>query len=125
MKELKLTDDPEFVDAKSGLISAVFGGSTEEVRIRMAVRALREGLSVRRIGLTHVLEISFRSPDRVKAARIANAAAQAYRREQLNVKYEAARRASAWLQERISELRNQSSDAARAVEDLQREAQYR
>ena len=116
MKELKLTDDPEFVDAKSGLISAVFGGSTEEVRTRMAVRALREGLRVRRIGLTHVLEISFRSPDRVKAARIANAAAQAYLREQLNVKYEAAGRASAWLQDRISELRNQSSDAARAVE---------
>jgi succinoglycan biosynthesis transport protein ExoP len=68
------------------------------------------------MALTHVLEISFRSPDRVKAARIANAVAQAYLREQLNVKYEAAGRAGAWLQERIAELRNQSSDAAHAVE---------
>jgi polysaccharide biosynthesis transport protein len=119
VKELKLTHDPEFVDDKPGLFSWLFGGSGElsdEVRTRIAVSALRGGLVVRRIGLTNVLEISFRSPDRVKAARITNAAAQAYLREQLNVKYEAARHASAWLQERIAELRNQSSDAARAVE---------
>ena len=119
VKELKLTHDPEFVDATPGLFSKIFGGNgdlSDEVRTRIAVSALRGGLGVRRLGLTHVLEISFRSPDRVKAARIANAAAQAYLTEQLNVKYQAARRASAWLQERIAELRNQSSDAARAVE---------
>jgi polysaccharide biosynthesis transport protein len=119
VKELKLTDDPEFVDDKPGLFSRLFGGSGElsdELRTRIAVSALRGGLLVRRLGLTYVLEISFRSPDRVKAARIANAAAHAYLREQLNVKYEAAGRASVWLQERIAELRNQSSDAARAVE---------
>jgi polysaccharide biosynthesis transport protein len=119
VKELKLTDDPEFVDDKPGFFSWLFGGSgqlSDELRTRIAVSALRGGLVVRRIGLTNVLEISFRSPDRVKAARITNAAAQAYLREQLNVKYEAARGASAWLQERIAELRKQSSDAARAVE---------
>ena len=119
VKELKLTNDPEFVDDKPGFFSWLFGGSGElsdELRTRIAVSALRGGLVVRRIGLTNVLEISFRSPDRVKAARITNAAAQAYLREQLNVKYEAARHASAWLQERIAELRNQSTDAARAVE---------
>ena len=112
VKELKLTDDPEFVDDKPGLFSWLFGGSgklSDELRTRIAASALRGGLVVRRIGLTNVLEISFRSPDRVKAARITNAAAQAYLSEQLNVKYEAARRASAWLQERIAELRNQSS----------------
>jgi succinoglycan biosynthesis transport protein ExoP len=117
VKELKLTEDPEFVDQKPGLLATVFGGSRDEVRTRMAVRALQGGLGIRRIGLTHVLEISFRSPDRIKAAQIANAVAQAYVTEQLNVKYEAARRASAWLQDRIAELRNQSSQAARAVED--------
>ena len=49
--------------------------------------------------------------------RIANAVADAYINDQLNVKYEAARRASVWLQGRIAELRNQSNTAARAVED--------
>jgi polysaccharide biosynthesis transport protein len=119
VKELKLTDDPEFVDDTPGLFAWFFGDNgrlSDEVRTRIAVKALRGRLVVRRLGLTHVLEISFPSRDRVKAARIANAAAQAYLNEQLNVKYEAARRASGWLQERIAELRNQSSDAARAVE---------
>ena len=60
--------------------------------------------------------MSFRSPDREKAARIANAVAQAYVTDQLNVKYESARRAGDWLQQRITELRNQSNAAARAVE---------
>ena len=88
VKELKLTDDPEFVDAKPGLWSWLFGAPSDDARTRTAVNALRGGLSVRRVGLTHVLEISFRSPDRNTAARIANAFAQAYVTEQLNVKYE-------------------------------------
>jgi succinoglycan biosynthesis transport protein ExoP len=136
VKDLKLTDDPEFVGTGRGLFSTIFGGpnlfssilsapnlfsttlgaSNEDTRTRIAVAALRGNLSVRRIGLTHVLEVSFRSPDREKAARIANAVADAYVTDQLNSKYESARRASVWLQERITELRNQSNDAAHAVE---------
>jgi succinoglycan biosynthesis transport protein ExoP len=117
VKELKLTEDPEFGETKRGLWAMIFGGPSDDLRTRVAVGALRGGLSIRRVGLTHVLEISFRSPNREKSARIANAVAQAYVTELLNVKYEVARRAGAWLQERIAELRDQSSTAARAVED--------
>ncbi len=63
------------------------------------------------------MEISFRSTNAQKAARIANAVAEAYITDQLNTKYQAARRASIWLQERIGELRDQSNAAARAVQD--------
>ena len=86
-------------------------------RKRIAIKILRDNLSVRRIGLTYVLEISYRSPDPAKASQIANAVADAYINDQLNTKYQAARRASIWLQERIAELRNQSNVAARAVQD--------
>jgi polysaccharide biosynthesis transport protein len=116
VKDLKLTDDPEFVGTGRGLFSTTLGASNEDTRNRIAVAALRGSLSVRRIGLTHVLEVSFRSPDREKAARIANAVADAYVTDQLSSKYESARRASIWLQERITELRNQSNTAAQAVE---------
>ncbi|MGA2129922.1 MAG: polysaccharide biosynthesis tyrosine autokinase, partial [Xanthobacteraceae bacterium] len=51
------------------------------------------------------------------AARVANAIADAYIVEQLDTKYQATRRASVWLQERIAELRNQSNTAAREVQD--------
>ena len=46
VKQLKLTDDPEFVDDKPGLFSWLFGGSGElsdELRTRIAVSALRGG----------------------------------------------------------------------------------
>src|SRR5271169_2473381 len=77
VKDLKLIDDPEFVDTKPGLFSTVFGGifrgPSEDVRKRIAVKVLQGNLTTRRVGLTYVLEISFRSPDPEKAARIANA----------------------------------------------------
>jgi succinoglycan biosynthesis transport protein ExoP len=127
IRDQKLTDDPEFVDTRRGilmgLLSAVFGinddsssMSTAE-RERAALAVFEKNLSVRRVGLTYVLEISYRSPDRNKAGRIANAVADAYINDQLNVRYQAAKRASIWLQDRIAELRNQSNAAARAVQD--------
>ena len=41
VKELKLTDDPEFVDAKPGLWSRLFGAPSDDARTRTAVNALR------------------------------------------------------------------------------------
>ena len=127
VKDLNLTSDPDFVDTKSEplvrLVSAIFGvgedapNLSDAERQRIAVDTLLGNLNVRRLYLTYVLEISYRSPDRQKAVRIANAVADAYINDQLNVKYEAARRASVWLQGRIAELRNQSNTAARAVEE--------
>ena len=125
--DLKLANDPEFIGTGNGplvgLLSAIFGmdddarSLSDLQRKRIAIKVVRGNLSVRRIGLTYVLEISYRSPDPAKAAQIANAVADAYINDQLNTKYQAARRASIWLQERIAELRNQSNVAARAVQD--------
>ena len=125
--DLKLANDPEFIGTGNGpivgLLSAIFGmdddtrSLSDLQRKRIAIKVLRDNLSIRRIGLTYVLEISYRSPDPAKAAQITNAVADAYINDQLNTKYQAAKRASIWLQERIAELRNQSNVAARAVQD--------
>jgi polysaccharide biosynthesis transport protein len=127
VRDLKLTEDPQFVNTRGGLlmglVSAVFGinedarALSDSERERIAVAALGANLAVRRVGLTYVLEISYRSPSPQKAAQIANAVADAYINDELNTKYQAARRASVWLQERIGELRDQSNAAARAVQD--------
>jgi succinoglycan biosynthesis transport protein ExoP len=126
VKDLNLTSDPDFVDTSNGpfmrLLSAIFGYNedaphlSDAERERIAVDSLLNSLSVRRMYLTYVLEISFRSPDRQKAVTIANAVADAYITDQLTVKYEAARRASVWLEGQIAELKSQSNSAARAVE---------
>ena len=72
-------------------------------------------MTIKRLGLTYVIQISFRSYDAEHAAQIANAVADAYIVDQLEAKYQATRRASVWLQDRIKELRDQVSTAERAV----------
>ena len=121
VKDLKLTDDPEFFNNKPSLWSLIFGGifgpPSEEVRNRIAVANLKGNLIIRRIALTYVLEVLFRSPDREKAARIANAVCAGLRHRPTKREIrKSARRAGDWLQQRIAELRNQSNAAARAVE---------
>ena len=66
-------------------------------------------MTVNRIGLTYVIQIGFRSYNAEHAAEIANAVADAYIIDQLEAKYQATRRASVWLQDRIKELREQVS----------------
>ena len=80
--------------------------------------AFQSRLSIKRIGLTYVIQINFRSYNPERAAQIANAVADAYIVDQLEAKYQATRRASAWLQDRIKELRDQVSTAERAVVDF-------
>ena len=82
---------------------------------RHAVQAFQDRLGIRRIGLTYVIQISFRSYSPDRAAQIANAVADAYIDDQLESKYQAARRAGVWLQQRLRELRDQATTAERAV----------
>ncbi len=125
IRKLKLTNDPEFVGSSKGpisrliaLFSASAAGTSETDRENEALLKFNERRSVSRLGFTYVMEIGFTSHDPDKSARIVNALADAYIDDQLNAKYQATRRASVWLQERISELRTQATAAERAVVDF-------
>ncbi len=74
--------------------------------------------TISRVGLSYAMDIQFTSVDPGKAARIANAIADAYITDQLKSKYQATRRASKWLQDRIKELRAQATAAQQAVVDF-------
>ncbi len=125
IKELHLTEDPEFVGSGGGFVGAVmefvssyFGPEappSEFELTRRAVSAFRDRLSIKRVGLTYVIDIGFRSLNPDRAAQIANALADAYIVDQLDAKYQATKRASVWLQDRIAELQQQASAADRAV----------
>jgi succinoglycan biosynthesis transport protein ExoP len=127
IKNLHLTEDPEFVGSGGGLLGTLFGfllspfGSDQDqiasefVLNRHAILAFQDRLSVKRIGLSYVIQIDFQSYDPERAAQIANAIADAYIVDQLEAKYQATRRAGAWLQDRIKELRDQVTNAERAV----------
>ena len=132
---LQLDKDPEFSSNETGILGAAlialrrvadFPGwfvsqevaqeeAGNEAR-QNALYKLAHNLQVVRIGHTSVLDITFQSPDPQKAANISNAFAQAYFDDQLQAKFEATKRASGWLQDRIDELKRQSVDSDLAVQ---------
>jgi succinoglycan biosynthesis transport protein ExoP len=87
------------------------------VGVMRSIQGLKGGLQVTR-SKGHLITISFTSPDPQRAARIANAIAAAYIVDKLDTRYEGARRAAAWLTERIAELRGQVRESEKAVQDF-------
>jgi polysaccharide biosynthesis transport protein len=92
--------------------------STSNVQSRLLRKVLgvfQSRMKLKRVGLTYAIEIDFQSTNPDRAAQIANGLAEAYAVDALDAKYTATRRASAWLQDRLKELRSQSVEADRAV----------
>jgi len=133
IQRLRLTGDPEFIGAGYGFARRIltlfhassFDNSASEVSneelTRRALKVLKDNLRVTRLGRSYIEQIEYTSLSRDKASAIANALADAYIEDQLEAKYEATRRASEWLQQRIGELRKQASDAYREVQDYKSE----
>jgi len=129
VKDLRLNEDPEFSRPRAGFVPTIMGlvtniftapfsakGSpSSEQLMRAAVGTVQARLSVRRVGMTYAIEIDFQSFNPNRAAQIANAVAEAYVVDTLEAKYQTTRRAAMWLQDRLKELREQSSSAERAV----------
>ena len=78
--------------------------------INNAAGTVQGRLDAEQIGRSYVIAIRFESEDPAKAARIANAAAEAYMVEQVEEKFRAAERATDWLRERIAELRRELTE---------------
>ena len=127
VKENHLTEDPDIVgpgnDLWGTVSAAIFGAPPPEVRsetelTKRAIGAVMGGVTAKRVGLTYVIEVGFQSKSPGGAAQIANAVVEAYIHDQLDAKFQATGRATAWLQDHIAELKEQSAIAERAVEDF-------
>ncbi|MBU2136034.1 MAG: polysaccharide biosynthesis tyrosine autokinase [Alphaproteobacteria bacterium] len=81
------------------------------------VDAVLSRLSVRRAGLTYVINVSFESESPTKAATIANKFAELYLLEQLEAKFDATQQANAWLNTRLDGLRQQVLTDEAAVQN--------
>ena len=82
----------------------------------LVVGMLLRKTSARRIGTTYGIEISANSQDPELAAEIANAIANQYLVEQLDAKFEATKRRTEWLEERLTDLRAEVAEAESVVE---------
>ncbi|UPK33902.1 polysaccharide biosynthesis tyrosine autokinase [Bradyrhizobium sp. 186] len=128
IKDLKLVESSEFMSDGAGVLSTIsntisglFSESkppTQEQLLRGALARFANGLSIKRVGVSYVIEISFQALSQEQAAQIANAVADDYIVDSLESKYQASRRAAVWLQDRLKELRSQASTAERTVADF-------
>jgi succinoglycan biosynthesis transport protein ExoP len=128
--KLKLLEDPHFTAQPNSALSLLKGvldfrswfasddvAQIDDARKReAAAAAIVRNMTVERVGRTYVLTITYTSPFPDLSASIANTIADTYLLDKLNSRYEATRRASDWLQQRIDELKQQALDSDLAVQ---------
>ncbi|MGX5668573.1 polysaccharide biosynthesis tyrosine autokinase [Rhizobium daejeonense] len=132
--KLGLTEDPEIINSRSlksvlkGFVTSatgIFTGGgdedeeppTEEELMRRTMGGFLSRVTVRRVGQSYVLEIGYTSGDPEKAARTANALAEAYIRNGLNDRADAAKQGASWLESRLIEVGRKAREAALAAEE--------
>lgn len=145
----KLTEDPEFnpylkTDAPPGavqqaksFVKGLVGGSDEEATdpfegmseedktakiVEDTTNRFSRHVSVSRVGTTFLINVQVFSVSAEKSAELANAVADQYRVDQLEAKLETTQRATNWLLERVSGLRDEVSEKERRVEEYRSES---
>ncbi|RBP77747.1 capsular exopolysaccharide synthesis family protein [Rhodobacter sp. 140A] len=124
VEEMNLTADPEFNAALrtpsllarlKGLFGAQIQTETSKAKV---VDALLDHLSVRNVTSSYVFEIAVQSEDPQKAAMIADAIAKRYILNQIEVKFDATEQATAWLTNRVAELKSDLEVAEEKVKSF-------
>jgi polysaccharide biosynthesis transport protein len=134
VRNLKLANDPMFIEQSRGIMSWLLGilpnpfsltaplteadrseEAVEAIQQSLAVEALQQNLKVTRVGASYVIDINFRSRSPERAVQIANAVADAFLADQMESKYQSMQRTTAWLQDRLGEVRDQQRNADRSV----------
>lgn len=107
------------VRASVGRLAGALGhsGGTEAAQsqadrdLARALDLLSANLRVQRIDKTYVIDLDYTALTPELASRITAAYGQAYLEDQLQAKYDATKRISGWLQDRIAELKQQAYGA--------------
>ncbi|MBZ9681891.1 exopolysaccharide transport family protein [Mesorhizobium sp. CO1-1-7] len=115
-----LTEDPEF-NGQGGLLSRLLGGvlgsgSAETDKAGKTLDALRRRLAVKRADKVLVLDVIVTAKSADKAAKLANAIAQAYLADQASARAKMATDASDSITARLDEQRKRVQRAENAVE---------
>jgi succinoglycan biosynthesis transport protein ExoP len=111
IKTLHLADN---TSEQGALISSANPGLVFE-HTRNLLSIVQKRLTVKRLGIAWIIDISYEDTDPYRAAQIANAFAEAYIADQFDAKYQITRQASSWLEGRAKEMREQLQAAQRAI----------
>jgi succinoglycan biosynthesis transport protein ExoP len=130
VKALNLQADPEFnpelappsllANVKASVKSALTAAKPDRVRdddtpMTRTVTAFMERMSVRRVGLTYLMNVGFSAESPAKASKIANAVVTEYLKGQLAAKTDATKSANAYLQSELATLSGQVQEAEAEV----------
>lgn len=136
VQKLNLTEDPEIIGGMSwqaalhdklrAFVSFFDHGDdgsaktedTEDDLMRRTMASFLSRVEVNRVGQSYILEIGYRSTDPEKAARTANAIAEAYISTGLSERASAAQSGAKWLETRLIEVGRQAREAAMSVEEF-------
>lgn len=130
VEKLKLNEqqnEPKEKDSVIGLIwSQLFNENQQEKpendlaleqdTLEPTISAVQSAMGVARKGFSYILALSFTSPNPGMASAVANTLAEEYLVDQLEAKYNATKRATDWLNDRLGELKSKVEDSERAVE---------
>lgn len=109
---------------KGAWASEAFARLTDYQKSRLTMLIFRNGLDVRRVGVSYAIDISFTSADPEGAAKIANATADAFVRDQVETKAGAAREGGVWLEKRLQQLRTQMNEAMAKAQQFRSRHDY-
>jgi len=142
VRNLGLNRNPAFTGSgRPGLFSAVVGGLRRRLHDLLSppppgsnaprsgllgvsadqIDAYLGGLSIRAIPSTSLVEIDYRSPDPMLAARVANAHAEAYIDRGVEMHSQASRDAEKFLSRKLVELKEQLEKSEVALNDYRRQ----
>lgn len=93
----------------------------DQLRVRI-VNGFLARLDLSRKGRSRVIDIRYESEQPAVSTRIANTIADVYIVDQLEAKFEATKRATEWLNERVSKLKQAVSESEQAVENYRKQS---
>jgi len=125
-KGLHLEDDPQFTASASGLTDTIKNffrrlgvlkpnAKSDFDPVQAAALALLTNLQVTRLGLSYIIEITYQARKPEQAIQIVNAIAEAYIEDQTASKRTLQHKATDWLQQTATELRQQAVASEEAV----------
>lgn len=86
------------------------------------IQKFLDRIDVAMVGQSRVIQISVDAEDPLKAAKLANAVADAYLLSNLEAKYDATRRANQWLGSKLEDIRQKVAESDAAVEAYRQRA---
>lgn len=125
VKDLNLSHDPEFNPAAVEVAEGETPPELDPIQQQIVLYSVMDGLEARRAGVSFAIDVAYTSKDPQKAAKIANAFAQAFVQDQINTRAAAVRAGGDWLESRIEEIRQTMNRAARRVQEFRVKRDYR